>query len=243
MESVANPTHQQRDIAALTAAVGVELVQNEELEPLSRPDQVTFLEPGQYELEHHVVGEQDVRRVCDNLPLNSIRFLACVTRKPDGATPVREPVAEELLQLAVLTVGEGVHWINDDRLDTLSRAPAQHVVDDGDDVGEALAGTRTGRQDIIVSSPGNADGLLLVSVEAKGLSFAVKVWFDPENFSAAGMQNRLVDQFIDFSAWLERRVELNQSLGPQQPRVELGLDLGVDYRVADLDETADVRGI
>ena len=44
------------------------------------------------------------------------------------------------------------------------------MVDDRDDVGEALAGARAGRQDVMVTRPSNLDGIGLVGVETEGFS-------------------------------------------------------------------------
>ncbi len=47
---------------------------------------------------------------------------------------------------------------------------AQHVVHDGDEVGERLARARAGRQDIALATLSNADRVGLVPVQAKGLA-------------------------------------------------------------------------
>ena len=80
-------------------------------------------------------------------------------------------------------------------------------------------------------------------VQAQGPPIAVEVRLDAEDLPAAGVEDALVDQLVDRAAGLERRVELDQRLGPEQTRVEFRLHLGVDHRVADLDEAADVGGV
>ena len=68
---VLDPADQQRHVRALPAPVGVQLVEDEELQALGHPDQrPPVVGPGQHQLQHHVVGEQDVRRVrADPVPV------------------------------------------------------------------------------------------------------------------------------------------------------------------------------
>ena len=63
---VAEPADEQRHVRALAAPVGVQLVQDQELQAPGRLDQAPVPGPGQDELEHHVVGQQDVGRVRDD---------------------------------------------------------------------------------------------------------------------------------------------------------------------------------
>ena len=60
-------------------------------------------------------------------------FLAGVAGESDRRLAVKS-VVEELLQLLHLAVGQGVHRVDDDRLDALARPFAEHAVDDRDDV-------------------------------------------------------------------------------------------------------------
>ncbi len=68
---------------------------------------------------------------------SSSLLLAGIALEGDRRFVIRETQAEELAQLAHLAVGQGVHGIDDDRFDTLARI-AQHVIHDGDDVGQDL---------------------------------------------------------------------------------------------------------
>ena len=63
---LADAAHEQRDVGALAAAVGVQLVEDQEPQALGRLDQPFSYGPGEEQLEHHVVGEQDVRRAGDD---------------------------------------------------------------------------------------------------------------------------------------------------------------------------------
>src|SRR5438477_629931 len=69
--------------------------------------------------------------------------------------------------VAEVTVGQRVHRVDDDGPDTLAGAAAEDVVDDGGDVGQALARAGAGGEDVVVAPAGRADGLLLVPVEAQ----------------------------------------------------------------------------
>ena len=81
-ERLAAAADQQRDVRALATAVGVQLVEDQEREPLGRPHQRAVLAAGEQQLEHHVVGEQDVRRVAaDRLALLAL-LLARVAGEP-----------------------------------------------------------------------------------------------------------------------------------------------------------------
>ena len=82
--------------------------------------------------------------------------------------------AQELLQLAELAVGQGVHRVDDDRLDARLVGACglgfEDLVDDRDDVRQALAGAGAGREDVALAGACGLDGLLLVLVKAKLLA-------------------------------------------------------------------------
>ena len=60
----AQPADQQRHVGALPAAVGVELVQYDELERrLALIDERKLVRPCQHQLQHHVVRQENVGRV------------------------------------------------------------------------------------------------------------------------------------------------------------------------------------
>jgi len=117
----------------LPAPVGVQLVENEELEVLGAPNEfVALARADEHQLQHDVVGQQDVRRVREDRVAVLAAFLACVPGEGD----LRVFLSEELLQFADLAVRQGVHRVDDDRLDALAAAVAEHPVDDRDDVGQ-----------------------------------------------------------------------------------------------------------
>ncbi len=57
------------------------------------------------------------------------------------------------------------------------------------------------------------------------------------------MQHPSSDKLIDRLTRREGRVELNQRLWPERPRVHLGPYVVADLLVADADEALDVRGV
>lgn len=76
---VPQPAHEQGDVGALAASVGVQLVQDQEAQALGCPDEVLALvRPGQDQFEHDVVGEQDVRRVGQDLTAGVLVLLTGV---------------------------------------------------------------------------------------------------------------------------------------------------------------------
>ena len=161
-----------------------------------------------------------------------------------GALAFGKAPADEFLKLAVLAIGQSIHRINDDRRYAAPWFFSQDVVNNRDDVRQALSRTGAGRQDVIASAAGNADGFLLVSMQSQRLAEIVELGLlDAENLAAGFMQDAFVDQLVDGSAGLERRVELNERLGPEQSGIEFFLDLRVDPGIPDLDEAADVVGV
>ena len=132
VEGVAYATHQQRDVGALTAAVGVELVEDEEAESLGRLDEGVALPwAGQDVLQHHVVGEQDVRGRGDDLLALQLVLLTRVAAESDRPLVVRVAEVDELFELPELAVRQGIHRVDDDGLHTLAGSVAQDRVDDG----------------------------------------------------------------------------------------------------------------
>jgi hypothetical protein len=118
LASVTNSADKHGDVSTLTAAVRVKLVKYEEVKSLGGVDQLpSLLGTGEHQFEHHVVGQQDVGRISQDGFAGVALFLAGVTgeRHRFLALAVSEP--QELLEFEDLAVGEGVHRVDDDRLD------------------------------------------------------------------------------------------------------------------------------
>ena len=244
LAGVLDPPDEQRHVRALAAPVGVHLVEDEELKAAGHPDQrPAVVGAGEHQLKHHVVGEQDVRRVgADPVPVG-LGFLAGVAGEGDRLVIGAVPVAQVLLQLPELAVGQGVHRVDDDRPDpglpVARLAGAQHAVHDRHDVGQRLAGACAGGEHVAVAAARGADGVPLVPVEAdrapvaggRGVALA-----GLEDVRALRVQPALGDQVGDRAAVGEERVE-------RQPRVR-PLGLGVQVGVEELRDpvVADHRG-
>jgi hypothetical protein len=110
------------------------------------------------QLEHHVVGEQDVWRVSDDLLSLFVGLLARVAGEGHGSLVVKIAVVEELPKLAVLAVGESIHLVDDDGLDAFAWSATQDVVDDGYYVGEAFARACACGENVDVPVVGGAYG-------------------------------------------------------------------------------------
>ena len=153
-QSLTDSAHQQRHISALASSVGVQFIEHQELQSLGVGNHllVNGVLPRQQQLQHHEVGEQDVRRVgLHRLPL----FSAFLTRKAAESDRTSAWVGtQELFELLQLAVGQGVHWIDHDgasarRLVCLSCLDA--VVNDGDEVRQRLPRARAGGEHIALA--------------------------------------------------------------------------------------------
>ena len=230
LEPLADPAHQQRHVRTLAAAVRVQFVQNQEAQARAVADDpaVDLLLPRHEELEHHEVGEQDVRRVVRDLPPLAGVFLPRVAGERDR--PVSRRLLDELAELLHLGVRERVHRVDDDgaRAPLGARAPcAQNVVDDGDEEAERLPGARAGRHHEALTFRGERNGLLLVLVE--GQRPAVRA----EDVGAAGIDDTGRHQGTEVRRAFVARVDLDERFGPVAvPGVD-GLDLLADVRSAD----------
>ena len=166
-------------------------------------------------------------------------LLPCVATERDWPAAVRIPVAEELPQLLLLAIGQRVHRIHHDRLDPgpgVAALPrAKNVVDDRNDVSHALARARPRRQHVVLARPRRRDGVSLVSVKAKGLTLApsLRPLADAEDPRTLRMQAPVPHEIVDEAPRRERRVQLQRRIGPQQPALELTLDVLPDALVLD----------
>ena len=143
------PAQQHRDVGALRAVVGVELVDHH-VPDVGVPPQRQVVGALQQQVEHLVVGDQDVRGVpADVGPfgqhpgVGGVRPLADVQARRDAGQVVRR---QELVDPVRLVGGEGVHRVQQDRLDARRArlALAAAVVQDGDQERLGLAGPGAG---------------------------------------------------------------------------------------------------
>lgn len=221
---LADASHQQRHVGTLPAAVGVQLVEHQEAQPLCCPDEIVLPGPREDQLQHHVVGEEDVWWRGNDLAALLIRLLARVAAKRDRGLAVGVAVAEELLELAELAVGKRVHRIDDDRLNAPPAPSAQHFVNDRDDVGEALAGARARRQNIVVAGGSGAYPLDLMAVKSKQSEIYGRCRFPPEDPQALRMQQALSYEIRKRVAMLKAGVEPQERIRPEIAALKLPLD-------------------
>ena len=136
-----------------------------------------------------------------------------------------------------MRVDESVHRVDDDSADAVARRVVlENVIHDGDEVSEALAGTSAGGEDVGLAAGGDADSLLLVDVQAKGLPGASI----HEKAGAEGMQQPLGHQFGHGAARRVSGVELQKRLRPEHPLAQPPVDELADTVVPDIEETAHV---
>ena len=114
---VTHPPAQEGHVRALASAVGVQLVEDEEAQILGLGDELALVGPGQDQLQHHVVREQDVGRISNDRLALLVTLLAGVALESHRPLAVGVAGSEELLQLLFLAIGQGVHRVDDDRLD------------------------------------------------------------------------------------------------------------------------------
>ena len=243
-ECVAAAANEHRDVGALTPAIGMQLVEHEEPEPLGGPHQFAVLDAREQQLQHHVVREQDVRRIAPNRLAGLSPLLPGIAGESNEGLALRVALVDELAELLVLAVGQRVHRIDDDGLDAAAGPAPEHVVHDRHDVGEALAGTRAGCQHIGPASLRLEDRLALVLVQEELLAPVVGVGFaDTKDPRAFPVENPQLDQVVDGAAGPERRVELEERFGPEPLGSEDAVDERLDPRFADLDEAARVAPV
>ena len=237
---VPEPADKQSHIGALAATVGVQLVQDQEPQTPGRLDQTSIPGAGEDQFQHHVVGQQDVRRVSDD-PGPVFRGLLPGITIESHRRAIRIANLQELPQLPQLTVGQGIHRIDDDRLDPRpvcsSRLGRQDPVNDRDDVRKALPGPRPGCQHITTPGARRLDRFTLMLMKSEDRAVGVVV-LEPEDPLALRVKQPFGDQVGDRTAGGKVRVERQPGVWPLvSPGHALGNVLA-DVLVVDVDETA-----
>lgn len=240
---LAQPPNQQRHIGALPPPVAMQLVENQEAQRTESPHELPIPVTREDQLQHHVVGEQDVGRIAlDPVPRLEV-ILSRVALEGHRSIKPR-PEVEELGEFLHLAVGQGVHRVHDDRLDARARTRAEHMIDDRDDVGQALAGAGSGGQHVVAVVRCNPDGLRLVA--PKGQAFAHRIGLrlaKPEDRPGRRMQHPFLNQLLDGSSRRERGIQTDPRMRPQLARVESLLNTGPDSLVADPHEARGVLAV
>ena len=101
----------------------MQLIQHQKLQPPGGLDNgsIQLVLPRHQQFEHHEVGQDDIGRVLADAFALVLIFLTRITgishRSAGGICAIG---TKKLLQLVPLTVGQGIHRVDDDRLDAPS---------------------------------------------------------------------------------------------------------------------------
>jgi hypothetical protein len=229
----------------------VQFVQDQEPQPLRGPDQMLALvRAGQHQLEHHVVGQQDVRRLGQDPSPLVVPLLPGVPGERHRLPALRIPEPQKLLQLTQLGIGQRVHRIDDDRLHpgtppaAVRGSVAQHAVHDRDDVGQRLARPSPRGQHIRLAGTGDLDRLALVTVQRqRRRPGIVAVGLHPEDPLTLRIQQTLANELGHRSAAGEARVQAQPRVRPLRPLGQLPVHVLTDPVVTDLHEAGGERPI
>ena len=100
--SLADTSDEQGNVGALSAAVGVQLIEHQERKAPRRAHHCLVGGPRQQVLEHHVVGQQDVRRAPPDLLTLLLGLLPGEAAERHRLAAVRIPDTQKLGQLELL---------------------------------------------------------------------------------------------------------------------------------------------
>ena len=134
-----NAPDEHGDVSTLPSTIGVKLVKNEV--PKMLEDGISngsLLHPSEQELKHHVVGEEDVRRVFAHCLPPVFLFLAGVLAEENGKRAPGVPLVVVLVgvEFVALRVDQRVHRIDDDGGYPRSGRIGEQVIEDCADVGQ-----------------------------------------------------------------------------------------------------------
>ncbi len=120
---------------------------------------------------------------------------------------------------------------------------AQQIIDDGNDIREALPRTRTRGQHIARPAPRNANRLGLVPVQAQRASLLILRLVFAKNPRAFPVQRAPRHQLINGFTRRKQRVELNEGIRPEHTLLQLSFNKVVNVGIANLDKALDIRSI
>ena len=214
----------------------MELIENEESEILADgiPD-AALVVPSHQQLEHHVIGQQDVRRgTLDLVPKFSLGLTGvCLVVDRKGLTGALLVILSELVQLLDLGIDQGVHRIDENSLDAFASAIGKEIVEDTAEIGQRLSRARArGHDEAFWLSP-QLQRMDLVGVEFKPLEDMVQL----------AVKGAVLDQISDSDVPLVGRIELNQGFGPESSLRQLRFDRFSDVVIVDVDEAVDVGSV
>ncbi len=233
-DALAHAAQEHGDVGALPAAIDVQLVEHKERRLFGgQADQRALVGPQQHVLEHHVVGQQNVGWIVQDRLALFVFILAGVPVEADGAVgPVALPEPPERVKLAV---HQGVHRVDDDSADGVARRLIAHdCVDDGDEIGEALARAGAGGDDVGVAPAPDAERLFLMVVQSEAGT--------KEPRCVVGDQP-LPREFGQRGAGQKGRVELQHGVWPELAFLQTLSYEGGDTVVGDVDEAFKVLAV
>jgi len=190
----------------------------------------------EHQFGHHVVGEQDMRRMLAHGLAVVLAGFAGVTGKGDreGAPKAFLVGFLERLQRLKLRVDQGVHRIDDDRHGAFADGLPQDEIHDGQKVGQAFTGAGAAGDDITLPGTGFFDSLHLMAVE--GVGRALRGAKDARCF---GMQDAALGEIVYAGAALVGGAELQEEIRPEMGFfIEGALHVGADALIGDVDEGA-----
>ncbi|BBO77453.1 hypothetical protein DSCW_48700 [Desulfosarcina widdelii] len=124
-------------------------------------------------------------------------------------------------------------------MDSPTWAIIQDVVYDGNNIGQAFAGTCTCCQNIVVAFGCNLCGLGLVFVKPQGHSISVNpciAFTLAEDLGTNLVKDSVFHQFVNRFPEFKRWIELDQGVRPQKPGIQFLFNLLGYARVKDMDE-------
>ena len=243
VEGFAAAANQHRNVGSLTSAVRVQFVKHEELQPLRLINELSFLDTCEDQLQHHIVGQQDVRRILSDPISRLLVLLPRIAVIADQGFVISETTFQKFVELFLLAVGQCIHGIHDDGLKPAPCAMIQDMVHDRDDVGEAFAGTRTGGQHVRPVLGGNLNRLVLVQMQTHRTAEVVLVSLGSKDPCTVGMQHILLNELINRSARFKRRIQLQERFGPKEPLLHLLFNAFTHSLIRNADEAFRVVGV
>ena len=177
-------------------------------------------------LQHHVVGQDDVRRTLQDLLADLLLGLADV----HGESQRRLRIVLLLItdQRLILAVDEGVHGVDENRADGVPLwLVAEDSVDDRDQVGQALPGSSPGGDDVRLPPQPGGHRFELMPVEAEVRAKETR---------RLGVDHALVGQGAEGLSLLEGWVELEVGLRPQRAASQLASNEVIEALILNVDE-------
>ena len=124
-----------------------------------------LIRAGEHQLEHHIVGEEDMGRILLDRPLLSVTLLTGVAGKAHWSIG---HTGEEALDRLRLRVDQSIHRVDNDGTNApILGLMGQHMVHNRDDVGQALPRTSARSHHIVLASCSEVDSPLLVAKEVQ----------------------------------------------------------------------------